>query len=131
MKANKLHASEAGIDLRERIADGGTEEHESRDNNDGNQNEKQSILNKTLSFFLGWEQHGLSPFFWISWEGFPKMVLILLRLPEKENAIPVLINFRNVSRKNTIVTLKIGQFCLEISRGGVSVVKLKRSWKRR
>ena len=53
MKDKKLHALKAGVDLRERIADGGTEEHESRDNNDGNQNENQSILNKTLSFFFG------------------------------------------------------------------------------
>ena len=50
-----LHAAEAGVDFAENSADDWSEDHQSRNNNDGYQNENQRIFNKTLTFFLGWK----------------------------------------------------------------------------
>ena len=58
MGFRKLHGAEAGIDLAEDVTDDRAEDHKSRDNNDGNQNKNQRIFDQTLTFFLGWEQHG-------------------------------------------------------------------------
>jgi hypothetical protein len=49
----QLHSVEAGIDLAEDITDDRAEDHESRDNNDSNQNKNQRIFDQTLTFFLG------------------------------------------------------------------------------
>ncbi len=54
-KPLKLHGAEAGVDRAEHIANDRAEDHEGRDNNDGNQNKNQRILNQALAFFLGGE----------------------------------------------------------------------------
>ena len=50
-----LHSAEAGVDFAEHVADDRAEDHESRDNNDGNQNKNQRILNQALAFLFGGE----------------------------------------------------------------------------
>ena len=49
----KLHSVEAGVDLAEDVTDDRAEDHESRDNNDSNQNKNQRIFDQTLAFFFG------------------------------------------------------------------------------
>ncbi len=51
--AKRLHAGEAGVDLAEHVADHGAEDHQRSNNNDGDQNENQSVFDETLTFFLG------------------------------------------------------------------------------
>ena len=53
----ELHGAEAGVDGAEHVTNDGSEDHESSDNNNGNQNEDQRIFNQTLAFFFRWEQH--------------------------------------------------------------------------
>jgi len=47
-----LHAVEAVVDGAERVADDRAEDHEGRDNNDGNQNKNQRIFDQTLAFLF-------------------------------------------------------------------------------
>ena len=44
-------------EVRENIADGGAEQRQNDDNNDGDQNQDQSIFDETLTFFAGHVQH--------------------------------------------------------------------------
>jgi hypothetical protein len=48
----ELHAAEAGVDFAENAADDRAEDHEGRNNDNGYQNEDQSIFNETLAFFF-------------------------------------------------------------------------------
>ena len=66
MVSGNLYRHQAGIKLAEDITDDRAEDHERRDNNNGNQNKNQRIFHKALAFLFGWKQHGnLPPFFWI------------------------------------------------------------------
>ena len=49
---HKLHVIEAGIDLAEDATDDRAKDHESRDDNDGDQNEDESVFDETSSFFF-------------------------------------------------------------------------------
>ena len=53
---------QGGVDGAEGIADLGSEQTHDRDHNDGDESENNSVLNQTLTFFLGCEQHGVIPF---------------------------------------------------------------------
>jgi hypothetical protein len=64
-----LHAVEAVVDGAEGVANDRAEDHQGCDNNDGNQNKNQSVLDQTLTLLFRSEQHGcISPFFSISRE---------------------------------------------------------------
>ena len=47
-----LHAREAFVDWAKYVADNRAQDHQDRDNNDGNQNKNQCVLNQTLAIFL-------------------------------------------------------------------------------
>jgi hypothetical protein len=54
-----LETGKAGVDVAEYVADDGSEDHQSRNNNNGYQNKNQRIFNEALAFFFGGEKHGL------------------------------------------------------------------------
>ena len=47
-----LHTREAFVDRAKYVADDRAQDHQDRDNNNGNQNKNQCILNQPLAFFL-------------------------------------------------------------------------------
>jgi hypothetical protein len=67
----RLCTGKAGVDGAKYVANDRAQDHEDRDNNDGNQNKNQSVFDQALASFLRRKQHGLfSPFLGI----FPKTI---------------------------------------------------------
>ena len=50
-----LKALETGIDITEYFSYKWTKKRQCRNNNNGNQNKNQRVLDKALSFFIGWK----------------------------------------------------------------------------
>ena len=49
----QLHTRQAAVDLAEYISDQWSKNHKRSDNDDGNQNKNQRVLNQALALFLG------------------------------------------------------------------------------
>ena len=53
----RSNGTQAGIEFTEHVADDRAEDHEGSNDNDGNQNQDESILDQTLALFPGGKQH--------------------------------------------------------------------------